>query len=89
MTRRTILAVALSCVFDSAAGTQFSGQTAPRSDTDTDTGHRGVSDPSGARGTHSSRRGGVAHATVPFHLNRNRSSGAAQSAAHLPECVPG
>jgi hypothetical protein len=53
----------------------FRTDSAPDRNTDTDTGNRGVSDPGRARGTRPSCRGGVAHATVPFHLNRNRWQG--------------
>jgi len=59
----------------SAPGTNFPGDNAPVRDTDTDTGHGGVSDPSGRAGR--VRRAEAGSLTPPFlhHLNRNRDRG--------------
>src|SRR5713101_6889734 len=58
---------------------RFPDRQRPDRNTDTDTGHRGVSDPSGARGTRASRRGGVAHATL-LSISIRTAIGAAQNA---------
>jgi hypothetical protein len=55
-----------------AQGPRFRTDSAPDGDTLIHTGNRGVSDPLGARGTDSSRRAGVGHATVPFSVFTRR-----------------